>query len=65
MKKSCKNCKALTLTGCSIKYKCDYTKTVCYGVEIRNYYPLEECPKPKTISEAITWANVRRNYKQV
>ena len=53
MKRTCKGCRALTegfpLTSCDLGFEIKY-----YGDELhvlykdRYYYPVEECPKPKT-----------------
>lgn len=54
MKKKCGNCRALcsafdaTRAFCSLGYKVDWTNTVP-----KQNIPLEECPKPVTVSDYV------------
>ena len=50
MKKTCNNCRALEF-GIINKYI--WECSLGYKVDFENAIPLEECPKPKTISELI------------
>ena len=66
MKKTCNSCRALNINGtCDLKYK---TKVIRSYNDINTAYaPLEECPKPKTISRYIELYNTRlkeRHNKQ-
>jgi hypothetical protein len=58
MKRNCNNCRALTSFGCSLGFSTEVTKQSFNG-HIHSRKPLEECPKPLTLSSYL----VNRNYK--
>lgn len=53
MKKSCNNCKALTLDKCYLKFKITDIHPISSMPQFYYYKPLEECPKPKTYDKFI------------
>ncbi len=55
MKKSCKGCKAIGINGCTLGYKTGFNDIL----NTNFYYPIEECPKPKTNSDYILWSKIK------
>lgn len=64
MKRNCNNCKALQKDFCGYGYRCVLGYKIeglkeYEGITV-SYKPLEECPKPKTFSDYVSFLNCNR-----
>lgn len=66
MKRTCEGCRALNTTfrtRCDLGFKITVSKQYC-GLDIA-WKPMEECPKPKTISEYYYLQNMKMKGKPI
>jgi|GEM_PF-5643490 len=67
MKRNCNNCKALSknskFTYCELGFEITGNKE--YGGLVINYKPIEDCPKPKTVSKYAYLIDLRMKGKLI
>lgn len=64
MKKTCDNCRAYESGGyCSLDYKVDKIYYGGIGGPVIGAIPMEECPKPRTITQLIYECQKRIKYQ--
>lgn len=59
IKRTCRECRALAVGGCSLGYKTEITKFRANSVHERK--PLELCPKPLKVVEFLVYWNLKFN----